>query len=145
MNNKRKKWSPSWTSPKWKTSALPLSSKKKKSENKKSSHKLGESICHISIKGLTYIFIKFLQLNEKTIQFKNERRIWTDTSPKWIYKQLISTWEGKKIWTSLILQLIKNPPAIQETLVWFLGQEDLLEKRKATHSSILGLPLWLSW
>ena len=27
----------------------------------------------------------------------------------------------------------------------FLGQEDLLEKGWATHSSILGLPLWLSW
>ena len=27
----------------------------------------------------------------------------------------------------------------------FLGREDLLEKGEATHSSILGLPLWLSW
>ena len=26
-----------------------------------------------------------------------------------------------------------------------LGQEDLLEKGQATHSSILGLPWWLSW
>ena len=26
-----------------------------------------------------------------------------------------------------------------------LGQEDLLEKGQATHFSILGLPLWLSW
>ena len=31
----------------------------------------------------------------------------------------------------------KNPPAMQETLVQFLGQEDPLEKEKATHSSIL--------
>ena len=30
---------------------------------------------------------------------------------------------------------------MQETLVRFLGQEDPLEKGKATHSSILGLPL----
>ena len=29
---------------------------------------------------------------------------------------------------SLIAHLVKNPPAMQETLVWFLGQEDLLEK-----------------
>ena len=29
--------------------------------------------------------------------------------------------------------------------VRFLGHEDLLEKGSATHSSILGLPLWLSW
>ena len=48
-------------------------------------------------------------------------------------------------WASLIAQLVKNLPAMQETPVWFLGQEDLLEKGQATHSSILGLPLWLSW
>ena len=34
-------------------------------------------------------------------------------------------------------QLVKNPPAIQETWVRFLGWEDPLEKGKATHSSIL--------
>ena len=38
---------------------------------------------------------------------------------------------------SLIAQLLKNPPAMQETPVQFLGWEDLLEKGKATHSSIL--------
>ena len=41
---------------------------------------------------------------------------------------------------SLVAQLVKNLPAVQETLVQFLGQEDPLEKRQATHSSILGLP-----
>ena len=46
---------------------------------------------------------------------------------------------------SLIDQLVKNPPAMQETLVQFLGREDPLEKGYATQSSILGLPLWLSW
>ena len=40
---------------------------------------------------------------------------------------------------SLIVQLVKNPPAMLETPAWFLGQEDLLEKGWATHSSILGL------
>ena len=34
---------------------------------------------------------------------------------------------------------------MQETRVRFLGQEDPPEKGQATHSSILGLPLWLSW
>ena len=29
---------------------------------------------------------------------------------------------------SLVAQLVKNPPAMQETLVQFLGQEDPLEK-----------------
>ena len=33
--------------------------------------------------------------------------------------------------------VVKNPPAKQETRVRFLGQEDPLEKRIATHSSIL--------
>ena len=42
-------------------------------------------------------------------------------------------------WTSLVAQLVKNPPAMQETLVLFLGWEDPLEKGYATHSSILGL------
>ena len=32
------------------------------------------------------------------------------------------------IWASLIAQLVKNLPAIQETPVQFLGQEDPLEK-----------------
>ena len=34
-------------------------------------------------------------------------------------------------------QLLKNSPAMQETLVRFLGQEDPLEEGMATHSSIL--------
>ena len=38
---------------------------------------------------------------------------------------------------SLIAQLVKNPLAMQETLVQFLGWEDPLEKRKATHTSVL--------
>ena len=43
---------------------------------------------------------------------------------------------------SLVAQLIKNLPAVQETLVQFLGQEDTLEKSQATHSHIVGL--WAS-
>ena len=39
--------------------------------------------------------------------------------------------------TSRIAQLVKNPPAMRETLVQFLGQKDPLGKGKATHSSIL--------
>ena len=44
---------------------------------------------------------------------------------------------------SLIDQLGKNLPAMQETRVQFLGQEHPLEKEMATHSSILA---WrISW
>ena len=38
---------------------------------------------------------------------------------------------------SLGAPLVKNPPTMQETWVQFLGWEDLPEKGKATHSSIL--------
>ena len=37
----------------------------------------------------------------------------------------------------MIARLVKNLPAMQETLVRFLGGEDPLEKGKATHSSTL--------
>ena len=39
--------------------------------------------------------------------------------------------------TSLMAQMLKNLPAMQETWVQFLGREDPLEKEMATHSSIL--------
>ena len=38
---------------------------------------------------------------------------------------------------SLVLKSVKNLPAVQETWVQSLGQEDLLEKEMATHCSIL--------
>ena len=40
--------------------------------------------------------------------------------------------------TSLVAQMVKNLPAMQETWVQSLGQEDPLERGMATHSSILG-------
>ena len=38
---------------------------------------------------------------------------------------------------SLVAQMVKNPPAMQETWVQSMGWTDLLEKGTATHSSIL--------
>ena len=44
---------------------------------------------------------------------------------------------------SLVAQMVKNLPAMLETQVQFLGWENPLEKRMATHSSIL---TWeISW
>ena len=40
-------------------------------------------------------------------------------------------------WASLVAQIVKNPPAMQETWVRSLGREDPLEESMATHSSIL--------
>ena len=41
------------------------------------------------------------------------------------------------VYAPLVAQRVKNLPAIQKTRVQSLGQEDPLEKRMATHSSIL--------
>ena len=48
---------------------------------------------------------------------------------------------GKCSWASLVAQLVKNRPAMWETLVQFLGREDLLVPTPV----YLGLPLWFSW
>ena len=45
------------------------------------------------------------------------------------------TFEGKT--TSLVVQMVKNPPETWETWVPSLGWEDPLEKEMTTHSSIL--------
>ena len=57
------------------------------------------------------------------------------------------SWVGKTRWrrvslptpavASLVAQLVKNPPSMQETWVRSLGWEDALEKGKAAQSSIL--------
>ena len=48
-------------------------------------------------------------------------------------------------WASLVAQLVKN--AMRETWIRSLGWEDTLEKRKATHYSILAwrVPLYSPW
>ena len=47
-------------------------------------------------------------------------------------------WEHPSIlpWAPLVAQVVKNLAAVWEVWVWSLGQEDALEKRMATHSSI---------
>ena len=40
-------------------------------------------------------------------------------------------------WPSLVAQMVKNPPAMWETWVQYLGWEDPLEEGMETHSSIL--------
>ena len=55
------------------------------------------------------------------------------------------TWKLLSVWTSLVAQMVKNMPVMQETQVRSLGWEDLLEKEMATHSSgfpILAREIW---
>ena len=51
------------------------------------------------------------------------------------YRKMPKTLRGS--WASLVAQMVKNLPAMQETQVRLLGREDPLEKGMATHSSIL--------
>ena len=53
---------------------------------------------------------------------------------------------------SRVTETVKKMPAVQESWVWSLGWEDLLEKDMATHSSILALKIpmdrrarWATW
>ena len=56
-----------------------------------------------------------------------------------------ATWEAQLLlacclqnqWASLVAQMVKNLPTMQETRVQSLGSEDPLEKGTATHSCIL--------
>ena len=58
-------------------------------------------------------------------------------------KKKVST---PNIWASLVAQLVKNLPAMQEIWVQFLGWEDPLEKGKATHFTILAWRIpWTGW
>ena len=60
-----------------------------------------------------------------------------------MYHAVLNYWksaddfEDSILWASLVAQLVKNPPEMQETLVQSLSWEDPLKKGKATHSSIL--------
>ena len=53
------------------------------------------------------------------------------------YHYQLNRHEFEQTEASLVAQLVKNLPAMQETPIQFLGQEDPLEKGQATHSSIL--------
>ena len=46
-------------------------------------------------------------------------------------------WDFLLYWASLVAQMVKNLPVVQETEVQSLGKEDPLEKGMATQSSIL--------
>ena len=49
------------------------------------------------------------------------------------------------LWASLVAQILKNLPTMQDSSVWSLGWEDSLEKEMATHSSILAWRIPWTW
>ena len=48
-------------------------------------------------------------------------------------------------WASLVAQIVKNLPEMQDTWVWYLDQEDALEKEMASHSIILTWRIPVTW
>ena len=81
---------------------------------------------------------------EKEIRHVTEQEFQTERLPPTSVLFLLSMVEINKMYgTSLIAQLVKNLPPVQETRVRSLGWENPLEKEMATHSSILA---WkISW
>ena len=53
------------------------------------------------------------------------------------YDKYNKTLHLREVWASMVAQTINNLPAMQETLVWSVGQEDPLGRGRATYSSIL--------
>ena len=58
---------------------------------------------------------------------------WASQGAQWLKKKKKSTCQRKR--TSLVAQMVKGLPTMQETQVQSLGRDDPLEKEMATHSS----------
>ena len=80
--------------------------------------------------------LKVLHATAKGKEREKEREISQTTTKTW-HSQIINEYFKKTSRASLVAQMVKNLPAMQETQVQSLGQEDPLEKGMATHSSIL--------
>ena len=72
------------------------------------------------------------------IHYNNEKLVYSeDIVHFWHISSKLGKYRNKSGLTLFIAQLVKNPPAMQETWVQSLGWEAPLEKGKATHSTIL--------
>ena len=93
-------------------------------------------LCHLF--SLFGIFSPLFCLMEFKLNFKNHLlEGFPDILTPPHTTELINLPQAHYLRASLVAQMVKNLPAIQETWAWFLGQEDPLEKGMATHSSIL--------
>ena len=73
------------------------------------------------------------QLQYSCLENPMDRRAWQAT----VHRVTKSQTRLSNFGASLVAQLVKNLPAVQETWVCFLGWEDPLEKEMAIHFSIL--------
>ena len=74
--------------------------------------------------GVTFPKIDFWKLKKKVFNFLSSHVL------------CISDYPHTR-WASLVAQMVKNLPEIQETRVWSLDWEDPLEEKMATRSSVL--------
>ena len=75
--------------------------------------------------------------NRKSKQMNYEKGDWINNRKPPSKKSYRPNSFSCKFWASLMVQMVKNLPAIQDTCVLLLGWEDTLEEGMATHSSIL--------
>ena len=66
-------------------------------------------------------------------QSRNDTQLWMCL----VVKVKSNAIKNNIAWASLVAQTVKHLPAMWETQVRFLGQEDPLEKKMAIHSSTL--------
>ena len=92
-----------------------------------------------------------LKLNHRAFSTQKEKRLmrWAHKTEMQGEKRISTVFKGQPSpwvplgisfylrWASLVAPMMKNVPAMQETWVWSLGQEDPLEKRMATFSRSL--------
>ena len=88
---------------------------------------------------LTCLLRNVYASQEATVRTGHGTTDWFQTGKEKCWQQFIflDSRGLKKHGASLVVQLVENLPAMQETLVRFLGQEDPLEEGMATQSSIL--------
>ena len=73
-----------------------------------------------------------MQIKKQQLELDMEKQIGSKlgkgyVKPVYCYPANLTSMQSTS-WASLVAQVVKNPPAMQETLVWFLGQEDSVEK-----------------
>ena len=88
---------------------------------------------------VTYLWIYVVNRNLIKLEQHCRKNWWSKADNSFLHTALNSlacvVW--LYLWASQVAQKVKNLPAVQESWVWLLGQEDPLEKEMATHSSIL--------
>ena len=94
---------------------------------------LGQSQAEIKIAGRNINNLSYV--DDPTLIVERGTKELLDEGERGELKSCLKTQHSTKIWASLVAQLVKNPPAMQETWVRSLGLEEPLEKGYPLHYS----------